>query len=64
MQRYYFFILLGYLSGSILFARLIPKYWYGIDICQLSDDGNPGTFNAFRHAGVHAGILIICLELA
>ena len=64
MQRYYFFILLGYLSGSILFARLIPKYWYGIDICQLSDDGNPGTFNAFRHAGVRAGILILCLELA
>ncbi|HJD47084.1 MAG TPA: glycerol-3-phosphate acyltransferase [Candidatus Mediterraneibacter norfolkensis] len=64
MQQYYFFILLGYLSGSILFARLIPKYLYRIDICEVSDDGNPGTFNAFRHAGVRAGILILCLELA
>lgn len=37
-----FFIFAGYLSGSILFAYLIPKYFYHIDICRLSDDQNPG----------------------
>ena len=64
MQQYYFFILLGYLSGSILFARLIPKYCCGIDICALSRDKNPGVFNAFEHAGPGIGILVLCLELA
>ena len=46
-----FFIFAGYLSGSILFAYLIPKYFYHIDICRLSDDQNPGAFNAFAHTG-------------
>ena len=40
-------------------SRLLPKYWYGIGICQLSDDGNPGTFNVFRPRSPVSGILII-----
>lgn len=63
MERYYFFILFGYLSGSILFARILPKYLRHIDICALSDDGNPGVFNAFQHAGPVIGTLTLCLEL-
>ena len=63
MERYYFFILFGYLSGSILFARILPKYLRHIDICALSDDGNPGVFNSFRHAGPVIGTLTLCLEL-
>lgn len=62
MERYYFFILFGYLSGSILFARILPKYLRHIDICALSDDGNPGVFNAFRHAGPVIGTLTLCLR--
>ena len=59
-----FFIFAGYLSGSILFAYLIPKYFYHIDICRLSDDQNPGAFNAFTHTGIKTGTLILLLELA
>ena len=40
-------------------CRLLPKYWYGIGICQLSDDGNPSTFNVFRPRSPVSGILII-----
>ena len=64
MERYYFFILFGYLSGSILFARLLPKYLRHIDICELSEDNNPGVFNAFKHAGPVIGSMTLLLELA
>ena len=50
-----FFILVGYLSGSILYAYLLPKYICHIDIMKDSDDHNPGTFNAFALAGTQAG---------
>ena len=58
-----FFILVGYLSGSILYAYLLPKYICHIDIMKDSHDHNPGTFNAFALAGTQVGILVIALEL-
>ncbi len=54
-----FFILVGYLSGSILYAYLLPKYICHIDIMKDSDDHNPGTFNAFALAGTQVGILVL-----
>lgn len=63
-MQYCFFILLGYLSGSILYAYLIPKYFCHLDTTKLSDDQNPGTFNAFKYAGSKIGIPVIILELA
>ena len=44
-----FFILVGYLSGSILYAYLLPKYICHIDIMKDSDDHNPGTFLSLIH---------------
>ena len=44
---YLFYVIWGYLSGSILFAYLIPWFMKHIDIRELSEDKNPGTFNAF-----------------
>lgn len=38
---YYLFILLGYLSGSILYAQLIPRLLNGIDIREAGIDHNP-----------------------
>lgn len=58
-----FFILTGYLSGSILYAYLIPKYVSKIDIIADSADHNPGTFNAFALAGARIGIIVIVMEL-
>lgn len=60
---YIIFIILGYLSGSVMYAYLLPKLIKHIDICKLSRDGNPGTANAFIHAGIPVGILAIICEL-
>ena len=60
---YIFFIITGYLSGSILFAKFLPLWFCGIDPAALSNDSNPGTFNAFKYAGKKVGILVILLEL-
>lgn len=62
-MKYLLWTLIGYLSGSILYAYLIPHYLKHIDICEVSDDGNPGTANVFKYAGIPAGCLVICLEL-
>ena len=63
-MNYIFFILLGYLSGSVLYAYLIPRWFCQIDIMKDTSDHNPGTFNAFKKAGPKVGTLVICLELA
>lgn len=53
----------GYLSGSVLFAYIIPKIMKKIDVCALSEDGNPGAYNAFKYGGVPCGICVILAEL-
>lgn len=57
------FTLLGYLSGSILFAYWIPKLCCHVDICEVSPDHNPGTANAFTYGGFSAGTAALILEL-
>ena len=61
--NYIFFSILGYISGSILYASILPKHICNIDPAALSDDKNPGTFNAFKYAGKKVGILVIIMEL-
>lgn len=60
---YLYWTLIGYLSGSILYGYLIPKYINHVDIRAVSDDGNPGTANAFKYAGFWAGSTVILCEL-
>jgi acyl phosphate:glycerol-3-phosphate acyltransferase len=62
-MEYLRFIIIGYISGSILYAYLIPKFILKIDIRENSMDGNPGTANAFMNGGVLCGILVLFLEL-
>lgn len=57
-------ILGGYLLGGVLFSRLIPLWVKGVDVCALSDDGNPGTFNAFRHCGKTVGFTCLLADMA
>ena len=45
---YLFHTFIGFLSGSILYSYLWPKWICHMDITQLSDDHNPGTFNAMK----------------
>ena len=57
------YILGGFLLGSCMFSRIIPHLFLGRDICELSDDGNPGCTNVFRHCGPGWGILCLSLDL-
>lgn len=63
MKNYVWFLLGGYLSGSILFAYDIPKIFRHIDICEASEDGNPGTYNAFKYGGFFCGVCVLLAEL-
>lgn len=60
---YSFWILAGYLSGSVLYAYYLPLCLRRIDVTKLSDDGNPGAANAFQYAGVPIGCMVIVCEL-
>ena len=41
--RYVVYFFLAYLAGGIMFGALIPKVFCGLDIREISSDGNPGT---------------------
>ena len=56
-----FFIFLGYLSGSVLYAYLLPKYIKKIDVTKESADGNPGAANAIQHGGILLGSAALVL---
>lgn len=62
-MEYIFWIVFGYLSGSILFAEWLPKRFCHTDIRAVSEDGNPGTFNVFQQCGAVMGSLVLVLEL-
>ncbi|MDD3277547.1 MAG: glycerol-3-phosphate acyltransferase [Lachnospiraceae bacterium] len=64
MREYLFFIILGYLCGSIRFGYLLPKVFCNVDVTALSDDGNPGVANAFQFGGIPVGIVTLLGELA
>lgn len=63
MMKYLFFAFWGYLFGSITFGYFIPKYLKNIDIQKISKDGNPGTANAWIHAGIGCGILVLFCDI-
>lgn len=56
-------IALGILCGSILFSQYLPWLLKKVDIMALSNDHNPGTANAMRHAGIPVGILCLTGDL-
>jgi len=49
--------IVGYLSGSILFAWVVTKIATGKDIREIGD-GNPGTTNVLRNVGRKYGIVV------
>jgi len=63
-MRYLLFIVIGYLSGSVLYSYLLPRAIRGIDITAEPEDHNPGCANAFMQAGVPVGILCVVMDLA
>ncbi len=63
MIRSGIYIALGYLCGSVLFARVFAYLLCREDITARSADGNPGTANAFIYGGFWCGILTLCGDL-
>lgn len=62
-MNYLFFTVLGFLSGSTLFAYWIPRLLKGTDICVLPSDHNPGVANAYIYGGFWLGTLSLICEL-
>lgn len=64
MTRTCFYLLAGYLSGSILYAHIWGRLICHKDITAGTRDGNPGTANAFMEGGFLCGILTLICDLA
>lgn len=62
-MEYLAFMILGYFSGSVMYACTIPKLVCGKDVRESSRDKNPGTANVFMFAGAGLGIFVLCCEL-
>jgi len=57
------FIIGGFLMGSVLFSKIIPKLFVGSDICELGSDGNPGAANVFMKCGVKLGAVCLLCDI-
>lgn len=57
-----YFVLLGYLSGSVLYAKVFGQL-FGKDITEHAKDHNPGTANAFMRGGFWCGTCTLLCEL-
>lgn len=58
------FTICGYLLGSILFAETFTRIMADVSLIETSDDGNPGTANAFKKGGFCCGIMSLIGDMA
>lgn len=58
-----FFGIGAYLIGSIIFAIVIGKWAFGVDV-RDHGSGNVGTTNVFRALGKKAGIMVLVCDMA
>lgn len=63
LLAYLFFMVFGYLSGSVMYSKMLPLKLRHVDICMISDDGNPGAGNVFKHMGVTMGLLCLICDI-
>lgn len=57
------FIILGYMSGSVLYADLFGSLFGKKELYQNSADKNPGTANAYIYGGFWCGTLTLIFDL-
>lgn len=57
------FAILGYLSGSVLYARVFSKLLKKETMIEDSKDQNPGTANAFTYGGFACGLMTLIGDL-
>lgn len=58
-MKTFFFTLLGYLSGSVLYAYVFAGLLKKDGMIEKSKDKNPGTANAFLYGGFRCGLLTL-----
>ena len=63
MSRTLCYVIIGYLSGSILYARVFEKLFHKENMIEGSRDRNPGTANAFMRGGFWCGVLTLCCDM-
>ena len=63
MSRTLFYVIIGYLSGSILYARVFEKLFHKENMIDGSKDGNPGTANAYMNGGFWCGTLVLLCDI-
>ena len=61
--KYILLIVVGFLSGGIMFSRIIPRLLRGTDVCETGKDGNPGAANAFTSCGPVIGMLCLIMDM-
>ena len=57
------FIVLGYLSGSVLYARVFGPLLAHTDVTLIPEDHNPGTVSAYTYGGFWCGTLTLICDL-
>ena len=57
------FVLLGYLSGSVLYARVFAHLFGKEKMLENSRDKNPGSANAFMYGGFWCGLLTLICDI-
>lgn len=64
MGKTILYILIAYLSGSVLYANVFGDLFGVRERYAESADKNPGTTNAFTYGGFWCGVLTLVFELA
>mgnify|MGYP002800101884 FL=1 len=62
-MRTILYALVGYLSGSVLYAQIFARLFHKPDLIERSNDHNPGTANAFQYGGFWCGVLTLVCDL-
>lgn len=57
-----YFVLIGYLSGSVLYAKVFGQL-FRKNVTEHAKDHNPGTANAFMRGGFWCGVCTLVCEL-
>ena len=63
MNLYLMYVIAGYLSGSVLYARVFLQLFGKADEYRQSKDENPGTANAFAYGGFACGVLTLAGDM-
>ena len=58
------YVIFGYLSGSVLYARVSARLLHTEEALSRAEDQNPGAFNAFALGGFWCGVMTLLGDLA